>query len=122
MRVDNAASCVIACVNPQRRDIAFKRAAEVLAWREVIKQLTDDTEDELKEARGKQDEAVDKLRRDIERLFRRIVGRYRNSMTVEIGLHPEPFPVPVDEPGQRGGRGSISLARKALASVRISLV
>ncbi|MCU1612622.1 MAG: putative ATPase superfamily [Frankiales bacterium] len=69
LRVDNAASCVVACVNTQRRDIAFKRAAEVLAWREVIKQLTDDTEDELKEARAKHDEALDKLRRDIERAY-----------------------------------------------------
>lgn len=69
LRVDNAASCVIACVNTQRRDIAFKRAAEVLAWREVIKQLTDDTEDELKEARAKHDEALTKLRRDIERAY-----------------------------------------------------
>lgn len=69
LRVDNAASCVIACVNTQRRDVALKRAAEVLAWREVIKQLTDDTEDELREARSKHDEAVGKLRRDIERAY-----------------------------------------------------
>jgi Protein of unknown function (DUF499) len=69
LRVDNAASCLVACVNTQRRDIALRRAAEVLAWRGVIKQLTDDTEDELKEARGKHDEALDKLRRDIERAY-----------------------------------------------------
>ena len=69
LRVDNAASCVIACVNTPRRDIAFKRAAEVLAWREVLKQLTDDTEDELTEARAKHDEALTKLRRDIERAY-----------------------------------------------------
>src|SRR3954467_523 len=69
LRVDNAASCVIACVNTQRRDVAFKRAAEVLAWREVIKQLTDDTEDELKEARAKHEEALTKLGRDIERAY-----------------------------------------------------
>lgn len=69
LRVDNAASCVIACVNTQRRDIAVKRAAEVLAWREVIKQLTDDTEDELKEATAKHDEAFNRLRRDVERAY-----------------------------------------------------
>ncbi|NLU77749.1 DUF499 domain-containing protein [Micromonospora sp. HNM0581] len=69
LRVDNAASCVVACVNTQRRDIALKRAAEVLAWREVIKQLTDDTEDELRDARSKHDDAVGKLRRDIERAY-----------------------------------------------------
>lgn len=69
LRVDNAASCVVACVNTQRRDIALKRAAEVLAWREVIKQLTDDTADELREARNKYDEAMGKLRRDVERAY-----------------------------------------------------
>ena len=69
LRVDNAASCVVACVNTQRRDIALKRAAEVLAWREVLKQLTDDTEDELREARSKHDEALTKLRRDIQRAY-----------------------------------------------------
>lgn len=69
LRVDNAASCVVACVNTQRRDIAFKRAGEVLAWREVMKQLTDDTEDELKEARAKHDDVLKRLRRDIERAY-----------------------------------------------------
>jgi hypothetical protein len=69
LRVDNAASCVVACVNTQRRDMAFKRAAEVLAWREVIKQLSADTEDELKEATAKHEEALKKLRRDIERAY-----------------------------------------------------
>ena len=69
LRVDNAASCVVACVNTQRRDIAFKRAAEVLAWREVIKQLSSDTEDELKDATAKHEEALKKLRRDIERAY-----------------------------------------------------
>ena len=69
LRVDNAASCVVACVNTQRRDIAVKRAAEVLAWREVIKQLSNDTDDELAEALARQDEALKKLRRDIERAY-----------------------------------------------------
>jgi hypothetical protein len=69
LRVDNAASCIVVCVNTQRREIALKRAAEVLAWREVIAQLTDDTENELREARGKQNEALAKLRRDIERAY-----------------------------------------------------
>jgi hypothetical protein len=37
MRVDNAASCVIACVNGQRRDVARKRAGEVLGkYSEVL--------------------------------------------------------------------------------------
>lgn len=69
LRVDNAASCVVACVNTQRRDVAFKRAAEVLAWREVLKRLTDDNPDEQREARSKHDEALSKLRRDVERAY-----------------------------------------------------
>ncbi|MEA5365410.1 DUF499 domain-containing protein [Amycolatopsis sp., V23-08] len=69
LRVDNAASCVVVCVNTQRREIALKRAAEVLAWREVIAQLTDDTEDELQEARAKEHEVLTKLRRDVERAY-----------------------------------------------------
>jgi hypothetical protein len=73
LHVDNAASCVVACVNTQRREAALKRAAEVLAWREVINQLTDDTEDELEEARSKEKETLAKLRRDIERAYQHYV-------------------------------------------------
>ncbi len=69
MRVDNAASCVIACVNTQRRDVARKRAAEVLAWRNVVRQINTDEYDELREATAKRDEAEAKLRKDLEKAF-----------------------------------------------------
>ncbi len=69
MRVDNAASCVVACVNTQRRDIARKRAGEVLAWRHVLQQINPDDVDELREANAKHDDAVAKLRRDVEKAF-----------------------------------------------------
>lgn len=84
LRVDNAASCVIACVNTQRRDHAFKRAAEVLAWREVIKQLTDDTEDELAEATAKHEEELKKLRRDIERAYQHYAYLVRASEQLHV--------------------------------------
>jgi len=58
--VDNAASCVIACVNTQRRDAVRKRATEVLAWRSVLDQL--DAEDE------KRPEAAAELRAATERV------------------------------------------------------
>jgi hypothetical protein len=69
MRVDNAASCIIACVNTQRRDIARKRAGEVLAWRHVLKQINEDEVDELSEARLKHDEATAKLHKDVDKAF-----------------------------------------------------
>ena len=61
MRVDNAASCVVACVNAQRRDVARKRAGEALAWRQVIRQINPDEVDELQEANAKLEEATSKL-------------------------------------------------------------
>ena len=85
LRVDNAASCVVACVNTQRRDIALKRAAEVLAWREVVKQLSVDTEDELREANRAHDELMTKLRRDVERAYQ----HYAYLVRAEGDLHVE---------------------------------
>jgi hypothetical protein len=69
MRVDSAASCIIACVNTQRRDIARKRAGEVLAWRHVLQQINPDEADELREANAKHDDAMTKLHRDVEKAF-----------------------------------------------------
>jgi hypothetical protein len=68
--VDNAASCVVASVNTQQREVARKRAGEVLAWRYVLRQLGDDADDERAEARANLDEAEGKLRRDVERAYR----------------------------------------------------
>jgi hypothetical protein len=42
--VDNAASCVVACADTQRRDGVRKRATEVLAWRAVLLQLDPDSD------------------------------------------------------------------------------
>ena len=70
LRVDNAASCVVVTVNTQQRDVARKRAGEVLAWRYVLRQIGDEAEDERAEARGKLEDAEGKLRRDVERAYR----------------------------------------------------
>ena len=48
--VDNAASCIVAVVNTQRRDVARKRAGEVLGWQHVLKQIGDEEVDERAEA------------------------------------------------------------------------
>jgi hypothetical protein len=85
MRVDNAASCIISCVNTQRRDIARKRAGEVLAWLHVLKQINEDEVDELREARLKYDEATGKLHKDVDKAFQHYVFLVRaGSLVVEF--------------------------------------
>ncbi|MEV0694827.1 DUF499 domain-containing protein [Streptomyces sp. NPDC050388] len=85
LRVDNAASCVVACVNTQRRDVARKRAREVLAWRSVLKQIDPEDIEEFREATTKLTEAEDKLKRDIEKAFQ----HYAYLVRVSDGLHVE---------------------------------
>jgi hypothetical protein len=84
LRVDNAASCVVACVNTQRRDVARKRAHEVLAWKHVIRQI-DDTDDELAEARAKLSEVEGKLRHDVTKAFQHYAYLVRaGDLTIEF--------------------------------------
>ena len=66
--VDNAASCVIACVNTQRRDTVRKRATEVLAWRTVIAQLDPDDE-KRSEAQAELRTATDRVDTDLQKAF-----------------------------------------------------
>jgi len=65
MRVDNAASCVVACISTYQRDHARRRAATVLAWRRVIPQLPPDDLDEIREARGLIRDEEGKLRQSV---------------------------------------------------------
>ncbi|MCZ7434511.1 DUF499 domain-containing protein [Streptomyces sp. WMMC1477] len=85
LRVDNAASCTVACVNTQRRDVARKRAKEVLAWRNVLKQIDPEDVDEYREATAKTAEAEDKLKKDIEKAFQ----HYAYLVRAADGLHVE---------------------------------
>ncbi|MFI6059634.1 DUF499 domain-containing protein [Streptomyces sp. NPDC051286] len=85
LRVDNAASCVVACVNTQRRDVARKRAREVLAWRSVLKQINPEDVDEFREATTKATEAEDKLKKDIQKAFQ----HYAYLVRASDGLHVE---------------------------------
>ncbi|MFJ6898109.1 DUF499 domain-containing protein [Streptomyces hokutonensis] len=70
LTVDNAASCIVACVNTQQRDHARKRAWEVLAWRHVLQQISDDAEEELIQARSKLSAAEAKLKEAVLKAYR----------------------------------------------------
>ncbi|MEU2727726.1 DUF499 domain-containing protein [Streptomyces griseoviridis] len=84
LRVDNAASCVVACVNTQRRDVARKRAGEVLAWKYVLRQI-DDADDELADARTKLGEVEGKLRLDVAKAFQHYSYLLRaGNLTIEF--------------------------------------
>ncbi|MFE2152540.1 DUF499 domain-containing protein [Streptomyces lavendulae] len=66
--VDNAASCIIACVNTQRRDAVRKRTVEVLAWRAVIAQL-DPEDDKRADAQAELRNATQRVDDDLQRAF-----------------------------------------------------
>ncbi|MGD1225784.1 DUF499 domain-containing protein [Streptomyces krungchingensis] len=84
LRVDNAASCVVACVNTQRRDVARKRAGEALAWKYVLRQI-DDTDDELIDARAKLSEVEGKLKQDVAKAFQHYAYLLRaGGLTIEF--------------------------------------
>jgi Protein of unknown function (DUF499) len=62
--VDNAASCVVACVNAQRRDAVRKRATEALAWRAVLVQL-EPSDDKYGEAQAEHKAATLRVDADL---------------------------------------------------------
>lgn len=66
--VDNAASCVVACVNTQRRDAVRKRATDALAWRAVLSQL-EETDDKYAEAEAEHRAAGAKVDTDLQRAY-----------------------------------------------------
>jgi hypothetical protein len=62
--VDNAASCVVACINAQRRDAVRKRAGEVLAWRAVLAQL-ETSDDKYAEAQAEHKASAQRVDADL---------------------------------------------------------
>jgi hypothetical protein len=62
--VDNAASCVVACINAQRRDAVRKRATEALAWRAVLTQL-EPSDDKYAEAQAEHKAAAQRVDTDL---------------------------------------------------------
>jgi hypothetical protein len=80
---DFAASCVVACVNTQRRDKARRRAGEALAYRNVVKML--DSDDELRfEAERKFKELRDRLDDDVRGAFQQYLFLTRVNNRVEV--------------------------------------
>lgn len=77
--VDNAASCVIACVNTQRRDRAVQRAADVLAWRQVLDQLIEEQEDVRIEASTEHAAAEKKLIAEVRSAYQHYIYLTRRS-------------------------------------------
>ena len=82
---DFAASCVVACVNTQRRDRARRRAAEALAYRYVVRLL--DPDDSLRaEAERKHRELRDKLDADIESAFQHYAFQVRTDQEIDVAI------------------------------------
>jgi len=78
--VDNGASCVVACVNTQRRDTVRKRAMEVLAWRSVISQLDQD-DDKRPEAQAELRAATQRVDDDLQKAFQHFAYLTRTDQT-----------------------------------------
>lgn len=81
--VDNAASCVVACVNTQRREDARKRATDYLAWKAVATQLEGDAE-RHDEAVGHVKTSADRLDREIRRAFQHLAFLVRGAERIEV--------------------------------------
>src|SRR6266545_716124 len=84
LRVDNAASAVVACIDAQRRELVRRRAVEALAYQRVTKILGED--DELQqEARDKLREAQSQVDGDLRRAFQHLayLTRVRTGIVVE---------------------------------------
>lgn len=84
--VDNAASCVIACVNTQRRETVRKRATEVLAWRAVIAQLDPD-DDKRPEAQTELRTATERVEADLRKAFQHFAYLTRTNDEIKDEWH-----------------------------------
>jgi hypothetical protein len=82
--VDNAASCVIASVNTQRRTRALQAAGEVLAWRSVRAQVVDADDDERREVAAQLAAAERRLHDEVARAFQHYAYLARHDDTLEV--------------------------------------
>jgi len=83
LSVDNAASCVVVCVNTQRRDIVRKRAHEAQAWRTVVG-ILDAGSDQRVEAEREAKEAEGKLDDEIRRAYQHFAYLVRSSNATQV--------------------------------------
>jgi hypothetical protein len=75
--VDNGASCVVACVNTQRRDALRRRATDMLAWAEVLRQL--DPNDEKRNEALQQKAARDRVDADLLKAYQHLACLVRTD-------------------------------------------
>lgn len=83
LSVDNAASCVVACVNTQLREPVRKRAVEVLSWGAVVGVL-DREDDQRQEAEAETKRAEVELDREIRRAYQHFAYVVRSSTGVHV--------------------------------------
>lgn len=76
---DNGASCVVACVNTQRRDTVRKRAVDVLAWQAVVDLDLD--EDQSRKAVSELEAVEKRFEGDLERAFQHYAYLVRTDET-----------------------------------------
>ncbi|HEV8647826.1 MAG TPA: DUF499 domain-containing protein [Actinomycetes bacterium] len=83
LRVDNAASAVVACIDAQRRELVRRRALEALAYQRVTKIL--DPDDELQqEARDRLRAAQGQVDDDLKRAFQHLAYLTRASTGIVV--------------------------------------
>lgn len=82
LRMENAASCVVACVNTQQRDHARRRAEEVMGWKHVVQEVIDS--DDADEARARLSEANKKLRDAVLKAYRHYSYLLRVGDSLEV--------------------------------------
>jgi hypothetical protein len=85
--VDNAASCVVACINAYKREHVRRRAGELLAWQGVLPQLPEDSEDEIREVRQKVRAAKEELDKALLGAFQHYVHLVRSDGRLDIEDH-----------------------------------
>lgn len=83
LSVDNAASCVVACVNTQLREPVRKRALDVLSWGAVVGVL-DRGGDQRQEAEAEAKRAEGELDREIRRAYQHFAYLVRSSTGVHV--------------------------------------
>lgn len=79
LHIDNAASCVVACVHAHKREYARRRAKDVLTWQRVKDELPAESADELSEARSSLRTAEEKLEEAVRGAFQQYVRIARSG-------------------------------------------
>jgi hypothetical protein len=79
LRVDNAASAVVACIDARHRELVRRRALEALTYQRVTRVLLDENDELQDEARNKLREAQSEVDKELRRAFRHMAYLIRAS-------------------------------------------